>query len=616
MEKPPGTLKREMAISQEAINEETRTVTLSFASEQPVNRWFGAEVLQIDAETVNFSRFENGLGCLLFNHQRDVVIGKILRAWTEDSKACAEVQFDTDTESERIWQKVKSGTLRGVSVGYSVDNWEEVAEGKKSTSGRVMGPAYIALRWTPLEISIVSVPADDSVGVGRQAEEGEEQTVSAQTKAQDNQVREGAPNPEITPPTDAEAVRQAERQRCAEITALCREFNMEPADYIEKGSSLEEAQRGILENLRQSNRGSATARITVGKEDSEKFRAAASDAILLREGIRIETPAAGSAELRSMRLRDLMIDCVEKSGANNARYMDDEELIRAAMTGTGAFPGILSAAANKSMSQGYEAAATTFEAWTGRGSNPDFKEATHYRLSEAGELVEVKGGGEFKSDEITGESAKKSVLTYGRKWGITRQAIINDDLAALTRIPARYAAASRRGINKLVYKRLAEASIFTAKNGNLGAPGAVPSVASIGAGRAAMRKQKNLRGKETLNIGPQFILIPSDLETATEQLLVSITDPAFQNSGVRNPFANKLEIICDAELDQYSTSAWYLAAQAGLVDTIEVTYLNGKETPVIESQISFDVLGMEWRIYIDYGVNLLDYRGLYKNEGK
>ena len=52
-----------------------------------------------------------------------------------------------------------------------------------------------------------------------------------------------------------------------------------------------------------------------------------------------------------------------------------------------------------------------------------------------------------------------------------------------------------------------------------------------------------------------------------------------------------------------------------MVDTVEITYLNGQKTPVIESQISFDVLGMKWRIYIDYGVTLLDYRGLYKNAG-
>lgn len=419
--------------------------------------------------------------------------------------------------------------------------------------------------------------------------------------------------------TDAErqAAQQAERQRCTEITSLCRDFSVDPAEHIEKGRSVAEVQAAILEQVRKNNQSTSTARAEVGEEESVKFSRAASDAILLRGGIRLEKPEAGATELRSMRLRDLMIDCVERQGNSKARHMSDEDLMREALTGAGQFPGILSNAANKSMSEGYAAAGTTFDRWVGIGSNPDFKEATHYRLSEADELVQMTANGEFKHDAVSEESAKKSVLTFGRSFSLTRQAIINDDLSALTRIPSRYAASAHRGINKLVYKTLATASgIFTSNHGNLAATGAVPSVATIGAGRTAMRTQKNLRGKETLNIAPQYILIPAALETLTEQLLVSVTDPASSNSGVRNPFTGRLEPICDAELDGYSVDAWYLAAAAGLVDTIEVTYLNGVQTPTLESQISFDVLGMKWRIYIDYGVNNLDYRGLYKNPGK
>lgn len=612
------TREAAIAIDEASINVEKRTVILSFASEQPVNRWFGAEVLQIDSTAVNLSRFNSGLGVLLFNHNRDIVLGKILRAWIDEvnNKAYAEAQFDTDEQAELIWQKVLSGTLQGDSVGYGVDSWEEVAAGKASSSGRVLGPAYVALRWTPYEISIVSVPADDSVGVGRQIEdEGNEENMPPEENEQTRNVPPMAVPSAGENEAERQATLQAERKRCSDIMALCRDFNVDAKQYIDAGRSVSEVQADVLRQLKERNKPTPTTRTVVGDEDITKFSRAASDAILLRGGRKIDKPADGAQQLRSMRLRDIMIDCLEREGNSKARYMDDQDLIRAALTGAGAFAGILSNAANKSMSDGYSAAETTFEQWTGTGSNPDFKEATHYRLSEGGELLQLKESGEFKSDEASEESAKKSVLTFGRKWSISRQAIINDDLSALTRLPARYAAAARRGINKLVYKTLANATDFTTKNGNLAATGAAPSIVSLGAGRAAMRKQKNVRGKETLNVAPKFILIPSDLETNTEQLLTSITDPALANPNVRNPFAGKLEIVCDAELDQYSSAAWYLAAQAGLVDTIEVTYLNGQETPVIESRVAFDVLGMEWRIYIDYGVNKLDYRGLYKNPG-
>ena len=623
---PPNSLKRELvAIERAAINEEKRTVTLSFASEQPVSRWFGSEVLQVDSASMNLSRFENGLGVLLFNHSRDKVLGKVLSCSIDDKlhKASAEVQFDTDEASEVIWEKVRTLTLRGVSVGYGVENWEEVAAGKQSVSGRVTGPAYVALRWTPYEISIVSVPADDSVGVGRQMDdqnesESEDENMEENTNTVPDTTRQAAP-PASTPPpatVNADEVRATEQQRCTEITTLCRDFGIDALPFINGGKSVAEVNAEVLRQLKERNKATETTRTSVTEEDAVKFGRAAVDAIILRDGqIKLDKPADGATELRSMRLRDLMIECLERTGNNKARHLSDQDMIREALTGSSAFAGILSNAANKSMSEGYAAAETTFQDWVGKGSNPDFKQGTHYRLSEAGELLEIKQNGEFKHDEATEDSVTKSVLTFGRSWSLTRQAIINDDLGALTRLPARYAAAARRGINKLVYSTLAGGTYNTSPRGNLATTAAVISVASIGAGRAAMRKQKNLRGKETLNIGPKFLLVPAALETTAEQLLVSITDPASNNANVRNPFTGKLQLVCDAELDGNSLTAWYLAAQAGLVDTIEVTYLNGQENPFIESQVAFDVLGMKWRIYHDYGVTYLDYRGIYKNAG-
>lgn len=151
-----------------------RSFILSFSSEEPVKRWFGEEILEHTDGAVDLKRI-NDIGCLLYNHNRDKVIGKITRAWVDNYRAYAEVKFDEDEESEVIFQKVKSGTLKGVSVGYRVDVWEEVKANCKSTCGRFNGPCEIAKRWWPYEISIVSVPADASVGVGREFEEQQEE---------------------------------------------------------------------------------------------------------------------------------------------------------------------------------------------------------------------------------------------------------------------------------------------------------------------------------------------------------------------------------------------------------------------------------------------------------
>ncbi len=147
-----------------------RRFELSFSSEEAYSRWYGVEILDHSEGCMDISRLQN-IGVVLFNHNTNRVIGKVVKAWIEDRRGKAIIEFDDDEESEIIRKKVKSGTLKGVSVGYSVENWEEVAANKKSKDGRFTGPCFIAIRWTPLEISIVAVPADPTVGVGRSQEE-------------------------------------------------------------------------------------------------------------------------------------------------------------------------------------------------------------------------------------------------------------------------------------------------------------------------------------------------------------------------------------------------------------------------------------------------------------
>ena len=147
-----------------------RKFTLSFSSEEPYERWWGLEILSHEDGAVNLERL-NSIGCVLFNHNRDKVIAKVTKAEIVESRGVATIEFDDDEFSEVIRKKVAGGTLKGVSVGYVVDNWEDVEINKTSLDGRFNGPCSIAKRWTPLEVSIVSVPADPTVGVGRSKED-------------------------------------------------------------------------------------------------------------------------------------------------------------------------------------------------------------------------------------------------------------------------------------------------------------------------------------------------------------------------------------------------------------------------------------------------------------
>lgn len=595
---------------------DNRQVALSLSSEEPYTRWFGTEYLSHDPEAVNLSRLQDG-GVVLFNHNRDAVLGKVLSVELDkgEHKLRAVIQFDDDDEADKIYQKVKSGTLKGVSVGYTVEVWEEVAANAVSSNGRFTGPCEVATKWTPCEISIVSVPADPTVGVGRSMDPENNQTREG---GQMNPKNEPAPAKEPVQTKQHEPVQNndnaavmAERQRVQEITRMCRQFGMEPDDYIANGSTIDAARAAVLNALAQ-RRSAQNVLVTV--DDMDKFRAAAADGLALRAGLRLEKPADGASEFRGKRMMRLAAECVEREKNKSTRHMSDETLLREALTGTGAFPGILSNVANKSMAQAYQTAPTTYQYWTSAGSNADFKQATRYRLGEADELVKINEAGEFKAGTVSESAAKTSVATYGRTFSLTRQAIINDDLGALNQLPSIYGAAARRMINKMVYKVLLDnptiegAPLFDKAHKNIQT--ADLTVAGLGTVKAAMAKQTNIGGKEFLNIQPAFLIVPVELEVIAAQLINSVVDPSKMNAAY-NPFANKLTVVSEPELTEATT--FYLAAAPGYAPTIEVTSLNGNVTPTMESAVQFDTLGIKWRIYQDVGVNLIDYRGIQQS---
>ena len=395
---------------------------------------------------------------------------------------------------------------------------------------------------------------------------------------------------------------------------MCRQFGVDDTQYIDGGMSVGDVRAAILAKL-AAERTAQT--VTVQVDEMDKFRAAATDGLALRAGLTVENRAVGADEYRGKRMIRLAAECVEREQGKNTRAMDDEMIVREALTGTGAFPGILSNVAHKSMAQAYQTAPTTYQLWTAQGSNSDFKDAVRYRLSEADTLEKLNESGEFKASGVTESMAKTSVATYGRMFSITRQAIINDDMGALQQLPAIYGAAARRMINKMVYKMLkANPTIegdplFSNNHNTLHAVDI--SIEGLAKMKAAMAKQKNIAGLEYLNIQPAFLICPVELEVQAAQLISSVVDPTKANA-TPNPFANKMTVISEPELED--AKVFYLAAAAGVAPTIEVTSLNGNLTPTMERAEQFDTLGIKWRIYMDVGVNLLDYRGIAKSTGK
>ncbi|UNO36319.1 ATP-dependent Clp protease proteolytic subunit [Salmonella enterica subsp. enterica serovar Abeokuta] len=283
----------------------------------------------------------------------------------------------------------------------------------------------------------------------------------------------------------------------------------------------------------------------------------------------------------------------------------------------GDFGNILMDVAHKSALAGWEDAGETFDVWTRKGELTDFKTAHRVGLDSFPALREVRPGAEYKYVTLSDTGATIALATYGELFSIDRQAIINDDLSMLTRIPHSMGAAAKSTIGDLVYALLVnnpkfgDKPLFHTDRGNfIDSP---LSAAALATGRAMMKKQKN--GSRHLNIRPAFLLVSTANESLADQIINSTSVPgAENNSGISNPVRGMSEIVAEPRFDDSNEQQWYLAAAQGR-DTVEVAYLDGNDSPVIESTSGFTVDGVTMKVRIDAGVSPMDYRGLLKSTG-
>ena len=237
-----------------------RTMEFPFSSEYPVARYFGNEVLSHEMSAAALERLNDGAP-LLFNHDPDRIVGVVERAWVDGKKkrGYAKVRFSRNKLAQEVLDDVRDGILRGVSFGYSIDEMEE-REG-----------AMVATRWSPYEISVVSIPADPTVGMGRSLLT-EETMQPEETKIEDettesivDEVRSQAapaasptPTPMENTTPDVEVIRskaaEAERNRIAAINALGDKHQMQDLarELIDGGRTLDEARAAVLDKLGQN----------------------------------------------------------------------------------------------------------------------------------------------------------------------------------------------------------------------------------------------------------------------------------------------------------------------------------------------------------------------------
>lgn len=567
---------------------------LVFTTGAPVRRYdwqngrYFIEQLEVSADAINMDRLERGAP-LLDSHSSyrlEDQVGVVDQPTIENGVGVCQAQLSRRDSVRGVVQDMEDRVIRNVSVGYVRDAIEMVAPSEDTGMW-----VYRVTRWTPMEVSLVPIPADMDSQVrseGGRLVDPEGRDVRAYPCLITTRTASGGADPVpptvgitaatstpegnrsmpdathvaggTTAPAQSAAVAAApaaslapampgadEASRAADIVELCARHGVTAlaAGMIRAGNSVEQASRAVLDELARRDSASGghrnVGRIETVRDEMQVRLAGIEQAILHRIAPTTQLDDNGR-QYRGMSLLEIGRDFLEAHG-QQTRGLDRMTLagnmltFRAGgMLGTSDFSSLFANVANKRLRNAYDENPGTYGLWARRAPNaPDFKNLQVNMLSGAPDLLQTNEHGEFKYGKMSDGAETYSVLTYGRIVSLTRQAIINDDLRAFERLVAAFGFAARRLENRTVYSQLTAnaamsdtVALFHATHANLGTgAGSALTFASLSAARTAMRLQKGLQGEE-LNLAPSYLIVPAALEQTAYQLTSSQYVPAKQ----------------------------------------------------------------------------------------
>jgi HK97 family phage major capsid protein len=277
--KPGSRVERSLSVERAMVDAEARTVELAFASETPYDRWWGTEILDCAQTSIRLGRLVAG-GPLLMDHDSRDHVGVIESVQIGADRVCrAVVRFGKSARAEEVFQDVLDGIRRNVSVGYMIHEAKLVETSEDKDIYRVTD-------WEPFEVSIVSVPADASVGVGRSADEESPVEVIEQPDPVEDNETEAESTEEIKSTEGvitmsdinidqirADAVKE-EQKRASEIQAMGEHFARFGADKIaaeclRNGDTVEATRAKIMEKI--GAQAMPTAEIGLSEKEARSF---------------------------------------------------------------------------------------------------------------------------------------------------------------------------------------------------------------------------------------------------------------------------------------------------------------------------------------------------------
>ena len=444
-----------------------------------------------------------------------------------------------------------------------------------------------------------------------------------------------------------------EKKRQLEIRSTVKKVSLDEklaTQYIDENKTVEEVRTLVIDALAEKDKNSTTetraagGQVEVGTDNARVARIAGmTSAILHRFRPKsIETRDKGQKvilpghelidqgrEFAYFSLIDMARHILEANGVRTGmmpkHVLADQALLMRSLHSISDFPEILANVANKTLRDGYLAAPITWKPFTSEVFVPDFKEISRTNLGDADKLEKLEEGSEVKRGSISEAAEKYRVEEFAKIITLSRKVIVNDDLGAFTRVPERLGRrASDLESDTLwdIIKDNAALSdtfaLFSSQHGNLSTSPAVPSEGGLSEARKLMRRQVGLNGAE-ISLTPVWFYVPPELETAAEKLIASIVPDSSTNvspfsSAGRTPLRLDVEPRLETGTNG-SLDSWFIFADVGQVDMLELARLEGSDGPQIQTRDGFEVNGVEIKIMHDIGAKAIEHRGLFKNAG-
>ncbi len=576
-------------------------------------------------------------------HDAALGVGHTDRIAVENGQMVASGIVSRDTPAAReVVVSSKNGFPWQASIGAAVEEHEFVREGQTAqVNGQtVTGPINIVRRASLGEISFVDLGADGNTSAAITAVHTQPQQ-DPMTTASTTPVAPTTPEPAAIQASQPDAVQTmrlaaaAEAERIAAVRSIAKDFSTIEAKAIKDGW---DAQRTELEVLRASRPTAPAIHVRDTTLTAQVLEAACIQAGRHPHADKhCDAKALDVAHQRyhgKLSLQRLILEAALANGANVRHFEDDPRaVLRAAWGGIQAgglstidLPGILSNVANKFLLDGFTSAEATWRNIARIGSVNDFKQITRYRLVGNMTYEKVAPGGEIKHGKMGEEKFTNQADTYGKMIAIDRRDLINDDLGAITAVPQELGRGAAQSLNDLFWTTfLDHAAFFTAGNKNLlvGADTGL-SIDALSKAEVMFNEQLDSAGKP-LGIAPAILLVPTAL-TAIGSALVKATEIRENTVGAKYPIFNPHQGKFRVEMSRYlnspgiaggSAKAWYLLAEPRDLAAIEVVFLNGQESPVIESsEADFATLGIMLRGWHDFGIAKQDPRAAVKAKGE